>query len=310
KGYITPDEFRSFCGETVPLARMEKRVYKNSEVFQAEIEMAHFGELPLSDVTIKCLIANATGEVLHQVKIQKDKVPVDNAISVGSVVFDLGQLTEAGKLTLTASVEDTPFSNSWDFWVYPDEVVPDPGKVHITDKLDGTTREILSNGGSVLLLTHGQIGEGSGGNVEIGFSSIFWNTAWTGGQAPHTLGILCDPDHPVFNAFPTEYHSNWQWWDPVTHSQAMILDHLPGELRPLIQPIDTWFENRRLGLAFEAMIGNGKIMVCSIEMQKRLDKRPASIQLLYSMLQYMNSPDFNPQTGIEAEQIQELLTKS
>ena len=90
----------------------------------------------------------------------------------------------------------------------------------------------------------------------------------------------------------------------------MILDHLPGELRPLIQPIDTWFENRRLGLAFDAMIGNGKIMVCSIEMQKRLDKRPASIQLLYSMLQYMNSPDFNPQTGIEAEQIQELLTKS
>jgi hypothetical protein len=27
------------------------------------------------------------------------------------------------------------------------------------------------------------------GKVAIGFSSIFWNTAWTRGQPPHTLGI-------------------------------------------------------------------------------------------------------------------------
>ena len=27
---------------------------------------------------------------------------------------------------------------------------------------------------------------------------------------------------------------------------------IPGNLKPLIQPIDTWFENRRLALAFEA----------------------------------------------------------
>ena len=111
-------------------------------------------------------------------------------------------------------------------------------------------KKYLKKGGSVLLLTYGKVGKEKGAQVAIGFSSIFWNTAWTNNQAPHTLGILCDPEHPLFNDFPTEYHSNWQWWDPVTHSQAMILDDFPAKLKPLIQPIDTWFENRRLALGF------------------------------------------------------------
>ena len=90
---------------------------------------------------------------------------------------------------------------------------------------------------------------GTGGNR---FLQYFWNTAWTNNQPPHTLGILCDPKNPLFNDFPTEYHSNWQWWDPVSHSQAMIINGFPVNLKPLIQPIDTWFENRRLALAFES----------------------------------------------------------
>ncbi|MEN8227771.1 MAG: sugar-binding domain-containing protein [Bacteroidota bacterium] len=306
KGYITPEAFRKFCNQTVPLARMEKRIFTNSETFQAEIEMAHFGQDPLMDQTIHCQIRDASGTPIHEVVFQIDEIPVDNAISAGSIAFDLRHITEAGKFRLTVTIEDTPYSNGWDFWVYPQHKAADPGQVYITGNLDKKARKILSKGGSVLLLTHGQVGEGNGKDVKIGFSSIFWNTAWTRGQAPHTLGILCNPDHALFNNFPTEYHSNWQWWDPVTHSEAMVLDHLPADLRPLIQPIHTWFENRRLGLAFEAKAGTGKIMVCSIELQKKLEERPVSGQLLRSMLLYMNSPDFNPKTEVDLELIRKI----
>jgi hypothetical protein len=143
--------------------------------------------------------------------------------------------------------------------------------------------------------------------VEIGFSSIFWNTSWTRGQAPHTLGILCNAKHPVFNKFPTEYHSNWQWWDPVSHSQVMILDDLPAQVRPLIQPIDTWFENRRLGLLFETQAGKGKLMVCSIDLQEDLSNRPVSRQLLHSILTYMESADFDPVHEVPLTKIRQLL---
>ncbi len=307
KGYITPAEFNRFCGQTVPLARMDKRVFTNDETFHARIEMAHFGERPLSDLDLDCRILSESGEILYQEVLAIAKIPVDNALPVGSIDFDLQNITVAQKLTLEVGAEGKGISNSWDFWVYPSDIQPDQGEVHITDRLDLKAMNILENGGSVLLLGHGKVSVDKGARVEIGFSSIFWNTAWTRGQAPHTLGILCQPEHPVFREFPTEYHSNWQWWDPVSHSQVMILDDFPPSLRPLIQPIDTWFENRRLALAFEATTGKGKLLVCSIDLHKSIAERPVSRQLLHSILQYMNSPAFNPKIQLEPDQITDIL---
>ena len=159
-----------------------------------------------------------------------------------------------------------------------------------------------------MLLNWGKIGKNKGAQVAIGFSTVFWNTAWTNNQPPHTLGILCDPKLPVFKDFPTEFYSNWQWWDPVSHSQAMILNGFPANLKPLIQPIDTWFENRRLALAFEAKTYGGKLMVCSIDLDNISDDRLVSKQLLVSVLNYMNSEMFNPQVEVDINKIKELTT--
>jgi hypothetical protein len=160
----------------------------------------------------------------------------------------------------------------------------------------------------VLLLTYGKVGKEKGAQVAIGFSTVFWNTAWTNNQPPHTLGILCDPRNPVFNDFPTEFHSNWQWWDPVSHSQAMIIDGFPLNLKPLIQPIDTWFENRRLALAFEAKTNGGKLIVCSIDLKNISEERISSKQLYISILNYMNSENFNPQVEVDMSKVKELFS--
>ncbi len=47
KGYISPEEYRHFCNTTVPLARLEKRIFAEGETMTANIEVAHFGENPL-----------------------------------------------------------------------------------------------------------------------------------------------------------------------------------------------------------------------------------------------------------------------
>ncbi len=48
KGYIDPETFRRFCNRTVPLARLDQRIFSSGETFRAEIELAHFGETPLT----------------------------------------------------------------------------------------------------------------------------------------------------------------------------------------------------------------------------------------------------------------------
>jgi hypothetical protein len=147
-------------------------------------------------------------------------------------------------------------------------------------------------------------------NIPAGFTTIFWNTAWTNGQPPHTLGILCNPKHPALAQFPTEFHSNWQWWDLVTKSRFMVLDDFAPEFRPIVQVIDDWNTNRKLGLIFEAGIGKGKLLVCSIDLRCDIEKRPVARQMLHSLLKYMDSDAFAPRLNIDIEAVRSLLKNS
>jgi hypothetical protein len=180
---------------------------------------------------------------------------------------------------------------------------PAPANIIVTSKLDFVTQAKLAAGGTVLLtIPPSKVKpDPVKGKIELGFSSIFWNTAWTHGQAPHTLGILCDPKHPAFADFPTDSHSNWQWWYPITHASAMILDDLPAELHPIVQVIDDWVTNRKLGLVFEAKVGHGRLLVTSIALDDPvLD--PVRRQLRASLLTYMASPAFKPTVTLTVEQ--------
>jgi len=87
----------------------------------------------------------------------------------------------------------------------------------------------------------------------------------------------------------------------------MVLDRLPPDLRPTVQVIDTWFENRRLGLIFEATVNSGKLIVCSIDLKNDLDTRPVARQMRHSLLQYMAGGSFAPAHGLTVEQVRSLF---
>jgi hypothetical protein len=128
-------------------------------------------------------------------------------------------------------------------------------------------------------------------------------------RPPHTLGISVNEVHPLFNDFPTGYHSDIQWWEIVNKTQVMHLEDFPNNFKPLIRPIDTWFMNRRLALLFEAKMGNGKIIVSSINLADTLTNKPVATQLFYSIKKYMLSKDFNPTTKIDPVLINDLVSK-
>ena len=209
------------------------------------------------------------------------------------------------RLRLVVGIEGTAWENDWDLWLYPAAIASTvPADIHVTGRLDEQAQAHLTAGGKVLLLVPPRAVKG---DVAIGFSSIFWNTAWTRNQPPHTLGILCDPKHVALAQFPTEYHSNWQWWELISRSGAMVLDELPPRLRPLVQVIDTWFTARRLGLVFEAQVAGGKLLVCSIDLDSDLGRRPVARQLRRCLLEYMNSEKFQPAVKVGVAAIRGLV---
>jgi hypothetical protein len=124
------------------------------------------------------------------------------------------------------------------------------------------------------------------------------------------LGILCNPEHPALANFPTEFHSDWQWWDAMSHSGSIILTGFPKEIQPIVRVIDDWFTNRPLALLFEARVGKGKLMVSGIDLQSDLDKRPEAQQMLYSLKKYMTGNHFNPEVEVAVDKIRWLVNSN
>ncbi|HWQ92360.1 MAG TPA: hypothetical protein VN673_11860 [Clostridia bacterium] len=307
KGYVTAREYSRFCNATVPLARLPKRAFTSDESLSAELELAHFGHEPLADQSTTWAIVAESGKTLAKGHFADCSFPIGNTIPIGKVEYALNSLPVPARYKLV--VKTDKFENDWDFWVYPPRVTTSiPEAITVTDVLDDRALQTLRQGGKVLwtIPPHRVAPDAKLGKIALGFSSIFWNTAWTHRQPPHTLGILCDPDHPLFAAFPTEYHSNWQWWHLVSRAGAMILDDLPPELRPTVQVIDDWVTNRRLGLVFEASVGAGKLIVCSIDINHDLEGDPVRRQFRHSLLQYMSGGKFNPRTSVDAAQLRQL----
>jgi hypothetical protein len=176
--------------------------------------------------------------------------------------------------------------------------------ITVAHEWNSRVKKILDRGGKVLLLADTSAVKS---DIPPGFSSIFWNTNWTEGQAPHTLGILCNPKNPALADFPTQYHSNWQWWDLVDHSKPMVMDQMPGDLTPTVQMIDDWNKNHKIGLVFEAKVAKGKLLMTSIDLEHNLAHRPVARQMLYSLENYVKSSQFNPKESVTPTMIDQLF---
>lgn len=312
KGYITAAQYRRFCAPVVPLARLARRVFTTDDTLVADLEVAHWGAAPLVGCSATWRVLTTDGRALVSGQTAPRDVPVGGPAALGRVELPLAPFAHLAPAQLRLEVFVTGdsgevFANDWDLWLYPSAsavVSAPPSGVSVATTLDADALAHLEAGGDLLLAVPGRA---VAGGVQLGFSTVFWNTAWTNGQAPHTLGVLCDPKHPALRDFPTEGYSNWQWWYPLHRGGAFVLDGLPEGLTPLVRVIDDWFTARRLGLIVEARVGRGRLLLCGVDLQAADD--PVNRQLLASLLRYMTDTVFAPSVTLAVAQVRGLLNK-
>ena len=304
KGYTNAAEFSQFCNTTVPLVSLPKFVFTNNEVLVAGISLFHSGLVPVN-TSISWTVKNEAGKIVKEGIFQKKTYNNGNGIPVGEIKFPLADIKQATKLTLDVSVDGTSFHNNWNFWVYPDAISLLSKEIYYTTTLDEKAKATLKNGGKVFLNAAGKVIKGK--EVAMQFLPVFWNTSWFKMRPPHVTGMLIQNTSPAFADFPTDYYSDLQWWEISNRSQVMILEDFPVGFKPLVQPIDTWFINRRLGLIYEAKVGNGKLVVCSADLRPGITDQPAAKQLFYSIQKYMSSSAFNPKDEVSFEVINDVF---
>ena len=345
KGLVTPEDFRRFCSPVVPLLRFPKAVYTNDEYFEATAELSNYSPKDLEQIETEWTItltervtAHAAGQPIASGKLAPATASSGSLTSLGTIRASLKGIKEASKLNVTLTIPGTDYKNEWPIWVYParlsagspesrpqsgvdasgsdtPETAPASapeavaaasaaaGQPVFTRSADEALK-LLSQGKSVLLNPDTAQLNGVDGR----FTQVFWSPVHFPNQ-PGTMGLLCDPDHPALADFPTDFHTNWQWWDLVMHSKSMVIDSLPP-MEPIVRVIDNFFKNRKMALVLEARVSKGKLIFCSADIATDLENRPVARQLKHSLLNYMQETAFRPQAVLKEDDIRKLMAET
>jgi hypothetical protein len=305
KGYATSADFSKFCNDVVPIAKMDKLIYTNDQVFTPSIFVVNFSNGNLNR-EVSWNLKGKDGKLYQKGLLGAGSIEKRVQDSIGQLSINLSNIDKPEMLTFTLQVGK--YSNDWQIFVYPQVKPSLKDEIYVASTLDDQAKSILNAGGNVILsLKKGSLVDSMGGDIAIGFSSIFWNTSFTNKQAPHTLGVLVNPKHKAFDQFPTQYHSNYQWWDAMSYSSPIILNKLNKNIKPIVRVIDDWYTARSLGLVFECKVGKGKLLISGIDFHQDMDNRAEAVQLLHSLKSYMNTTSFNPSNPMTAEAIGSLI---
>ena len=305
KGLCTVREWREWCAPVVPLLVADKFCFTNEEGIHAKVQIANYSGESLKGKKL-------SWEVSSDLKGEIVLPDGEGLIEAGALIISLSRYDKPTQLQLLLNIDGTEYHNTYDLWVYPtkDNLKRLKKKVIVTNVLTEDIAGQLEKGKNVLLMSDSS-------KLCVGglFQTDYWNyrmfkTICEGNKksvSPGTLGILTDPRHPIFRSFPTEMHTNWQWFPVIKNSHPMILDNTGSDYRPIVQVIDNIERNHKLGLVFEFAIGKGKLLVCMADLEKASDY-PEGRAFYRSVLEYMTSKDFAPRTHITLDDFHRLMT--
>lgn len=312
KGLISPEEWREFCSAVVPLFVTEKFCWTNSETLSGRVKIANYS---LDVLTGKKLFWNLTDE--EDNSMDKGVINIVDGkaglIDLGKITPKISSLTKAQKVNLALKIEGTDYKNNYPLWIYPEKISTEiPVGVTVATKLDSNVISKLRRGEKILFFPEKKQYEKS--TVGGLFQTDYWNfrmfkTISENAKkpvSPGTLGILTNPEHPLFNDFPTDFHTNWQWFPIIKNSYPLIMDKMPSDYRPIVQVIDNVERNHKLGLIFEFQVENGKLLVCMSDLSVSMDKSETR-QLYHSIVTYMNSAAFNPKSKLSIRSLNDLF---
>lgn len=313
KGLITPTAWRHSCDRIVLLAELPKFCYSGEEMFHGTLAVANYSAEAIEGKTLSWQLTGPAGEA-----VAGDRLPLSIAQGTlgeaAQLAFRLPAIDRAGDYRLQLAIDGTDWSNSYPVWIYPKaNEVRLPAGITIARTWDTQLEKQLAEGGRVLWFPDAKQCE----QVTVGglFQTDYWNYRMfkyiserlKRPVSPGTLGLLMDPEHPALKLFPTDTHTNWQWFEMTKQSRPLILDRLPKAYRPIIQVIDNVERNHKLGFLFEFRVGKGKLLVCMSDLEAQR-AYPEARQLYNSLLAYMASDTFAPQTEMTAAEMRTLFT--
>ena len=311
--------WQGFCAPVVPLLQTDRYCLTAADTLHATLLVANYGGQSLrgKNLTYQLSYEEPKSRLIglsegHSLTVETDD---QGLITLGDIHIPMASFGgEARQLWLSLTMDEGRIHNEYKLWVYPNtsNLASLKEGILITRTMDEQTGKKLEEGATVLFMPDSTLfADNTVGGL---FMTDYWNyrmfkTICENNKkavSPGTLGILTDSGHPLFGSFPTEGHTDWQWWPVVRHSKPLILDNLPADYRPLVQVIDNIERNHKLGMVMEFAVGKGRLMLCMSDLEAA-SSRPEGEAFYRSLLEYMHSAHFQPTTSFRLGELMTLL---
>jgi len=313
KNVVTPDTWKQSCNDVVLLASVPKFVYTQHETLNASIMVANYSTDAIND-GLQWQLTNTSGEIVAKGNFADKQMPQGGLFSMGEIAVTLPRVDQGQKLALKLWLTNHKYQNEYPLWLYPKPgTINIPAGIAVAETLSPQQLQQLEKGGKILLFP--KKAAVAHHAVDGLFTPDFWNygmfkTISESNKkpvSPGTLGLLMNPLHPIFKLFPTDFHTNWQWFSMIKAGSALRLINTSADVKPIVQVIDNLERNNKLGMIMECKVAKGRLLICMSPLHT-LTENAAAQQLYRSIVSYMSDDKlFDPSEHFTAEQIQSLL---
>lgn len=312
KGMITPEEWRTFCSDAVLLARFPKYNYQAGELFEARIELSYFRRQALDGRHLKWEL-HGEDSTLTEGKADLPATHGEHYVNVADLSIRIPEFSNMTKVELRLSIPGTDIHKSYDLWIYPSQQGVDLNALNLFTELSDQALALLEQGEDIMLFPNPNQLQHA---IQGFYSTDFWSYPMFRSISENmkrevpvgTMGLLIQQDHPAFEHFVTEDYSTYPWWNIVSNSSSIILDELDKDLNPIVQTIDNFERNHKLGLLMECRVRKGRVLMGALNLERLMTTLEGK-QLLYSFQRYVQSSAYQPVARLEVEELRKLLTK-
>lgn len=356
KGLITAAEWRRFCSDAVLQAEFDSYVVISGKVLEFAVSLSYFRKLSMMDDNLVCCLKDSNGNVIFCVKapvtaltehttgvhtsgvhasgVHASGVRASSIHTSGTVdatgVFSLGEFTlqlpevdRPALLTLTVELKNLCISNSYGLWIYKDSVLP-TSDLPTSDfpsvrRLEDLPALAKSSRACLLFLS----AEENKASIEGTYCTDFWcypmfrNISLSAGKEVPvgTLGLLIRREHEALSGFPCETYTTPQWHSIVNASRSTILDGT--EIIPIVQTIDNFSRNHRLGMIYEIYLQDLDlgVLVCASDLPMLIQEgHPEALALCESLVSFLpklaeKRRDPHAVYAMTGEEFRELLSR-
>ena len=304
KGFISPKEWRQSSSDLMIIAELPRFTFETGEKAEIPVMLVNYTGNPDEISKIKWSTPFTSGELI---------TPAGSGLlDAGMIELEMVSLKSPEMMSLILETEDGKAENKYDFWIYPKEMKK-VAKVVVTQNIDEALHSLKEGGRVILMPDSASIASAS---IDPLFTTDFWNyrmyrticEEMHQKPSPGTLGLFIDKNHPSLSKFPTENHTDWQWFALISNSRPLIIDRLPKNFDPIVEVIDNVERNFRLALMLECNVGKGKLMIVSVDPEKA-GNYPEGRWFIQSLKEYMAGKNCKPTITLTPEQVVNLLTK-